>query len=295
MLVDFQPGPPLRSTSPTATGGGWGFEWPAAGGASAAPCSSQRAQGDGGFENMWDVPAKERFQFPDSTGKPLWLNEAKTDVLSLPELRIKTSNINHQDAGFGVFTRTPVRRGDFLTVYGGRVVYPRDHSKDQRSHLYALELGHPPMCLDGRVHEADQHQFSRQYYIENHMLGSFVNEANGTGLKANGTLRIVCSELYVALSLSFTLTFGRDAHPDVVYVWSVKYVRSEIHVVRVVGRQTRKMNVGAWCHPYDQGQQHPVSRIVLIQASEDIPPDTELLVPTYGSKAGFPRTYSSKT
>jgi hypothetical protein len=104
-------------------------------------------------------------------GRPL---ETRLRSKRLPAVELRNSYI--PGAGLGLFASEDLPKGALITEYGGRVV-DREESRalareGKDTHLRSIAKGHE--ALDGRVVPPT---FTRDYYVKNHLLGSFANQA----------------------------------------------------------------------------------------------------------------------
>lgn len=103
-----------------------------------------------------------------------------------PQLTIHDSTI--KGAGLGVFADVDIAKHSIVTEYGGVVTDPTDatllEKKNQHLHLKCFE-NFSPYLLDGRPREDGM--FCLDEMMRRHAVGSMVNEARGTSLKANST------------------------------------------------------------------------------------------------------------
>jgi len=96
-------------------------------------------------------------------------------MLSLPALCLKQSTNN---TGLGVFTVQPVRKGQYLTEYGGRQITYTEAMQLRESghdtHIVASVFG--ASAIDGSVQPP---LYTLDYYTRNHLVGSFINDPYG--------------------------------------------------------------------------------------------------------------------
>lgn len=89
-------------------------------------------------------------------------------MLSIQESKIP-------DAGWGLFTAAPIKRGHIITEYGGKVVGHKEAKQlladGEDTHLRSIAAMF--QALDGRVTD----EFPFTYYEDNNLLGSFANSS----------------------------------------------------------------------------------------------------------------------
>lgn len=88
-------------------------------------------------------------------------------------LAVKESTI--PNAGWGLFTEQPIKRGRTITEYGGKVVGHKEAvellKQGEDTHLRSIAAMF--QALDGRVTD----EFPFCYYEENNLLGGFANSS----------------------------------------------------------------------------------------------------------------------
>ena len=100
----------------------------------------------------------------------------------LPELELRPSPVG----GTGVFTRHFIPKGTYLTMYGGEVHNNKEsvlglREEGEDTHVKRIGSRNFGHWLDSRVRNA----FTLVYYVQNHLLGGFINDCYKTGKKKN--------------------------------------------------------------------------------------------------------------
>jgi hypothetical protein len=102
-------------------------------------------------------------------------------IKTLPELELKPSSI--PDAGIGVFARTAVRRGAYVTEYDGELIdwSTATERRGAGGDTHIIGIGQFTDAIDSRVTE----RFPLNYYTERHGVGGLINDPHNTGKAAN--------------------------------------------------------------------------------------------------------------
>jgi uncharacterized protein len=88
-------------------------------------------------------------------------------------LLVKKSTI--PGAGYGLFTKEPIKRGRTITEYGGKVIGHKEATEllKQGKDTHLRSIATMFQALDGRITD----EFPLTYYEENNLLGSFANSS----------------------------------------------------------------------------------------------------------------------
>ncbi|EKX35628.1 hypothetical protein GUITHDRAFT_118228 [Guillardia theta CCMP2712] len=109
-----------------------------------------------------DVPCSVvEYHTEDKLHRPRVFGKNKN--VRLPALQLRRSNIPF--GGLGVFAKERIEKGAWITEYGGEVI------------------GRENLCIDSRL----RGKWNLDYYVGNHMLGGFFNDAYGTPFSLNST------------------------------------------------------------------------------------------------------------
>lgn len=109
----------------------------------------------------------------------------KRTSIRLPKVKVDQSSV--LDAGMGLFVLEDIRKGSFVTEYGGPIIYfkeARSLQEDEKdTHLRSII----PLfsCYDGRVTS----EYPLTWYVEHHLLGSFANDPYDTWYEANAKIK----------------------------------------------------------------------------------------------------------
>ena len=105
----------------------------------------------------------------------------------LPAVRLQPSTIPH--GGNGLFVEEDVRKGRFCTEYGGQLITHdagvRLRATGDDTHVMSISPFYT--LFDGRE-LSEQGPFSREWYHDHHILGSFANDPFNTDNKANAEI-----------------------------------------------------------------------------------------------------------
>lgn len=113
--------------------------------------------------------------------KYVYLQGTRPANKKLPPLELKPSPI--PNAGLGVFARTAIRRGEFVTEYSGELIDWNVASARRSNGIdtHIIGVGQFIDAIDSRVTA----KLSLNYYSENHGVGGFINDPHNTGSTAN--------------------------------------------------------------------------------------------------------------
>ena len=99
--------------------------------------------------------------------------------LTLPRCKFGPSAI--PGAGNGIHATQPFKKGDIVGEYGGEVITAIEaaNRRDLGESTHIRSVGRvvsSGFCLDGRI----RGNFTKQYYVDNHLMGSFFNEGKSS-------------------------------------------------------------------------------------------------------------------
>lgn len=139
------------------------------------------------------------------------LKPRKQGTYRLPKLLLKESTI--RGAGLGVFAEEAIPRKAPVTIYGGEIITEAEALalKRNNEHTHLQTLTRNFEHIDGRINY--EKGYTHGYYLDNHYLGSFINDPTLGARDLNRLLNVKYEKFENPPLAEYTYAANR-AHPD---------------------------------------------------------------------------------